>query len=164
MRRERQDHMVNILLPLALLLMFAISALAVLLFAAKIYRSTVENSTMNDESRTALSYVSEKIHSGDSSGCVRLESLQGVDALVLEQSYAGEIYCTYVYQYEGMLKELFVKAGTEIPLSAGRTILELESFSMTAYSDDLLLFTCTDHSGQSASAYVALRSEGGAAQ
>lgn len=163
MRRMRQDHMVNILLPLALLLMFAVSAVAVVLFAARVYRSTVENSALNQESQTALAYVCEKVHSADSAGTIRVGTLEGSDALILEEIRSGERYNTYIYMYNGELKELFVKAGASVPGSSGRTVAVLESFSVTAARDDLLSFTCTDRAGRTAEAVVTVRSEGGAA-
>jgi len=163
-RQSRREHLVNILLPMALLLVFAVSALAVLLFATRIYQNTIENSALSEVSGTAVSYISEKIHSGDSAGSVRLEKRNGTDMLVLAQTLNGEVYETCVYEYRGELKELFIKAGADMPLSSGRTITQLKAFSVSAVGDDLLLISCTDPSGKTVRTMVALRSEGGAAK
>ncbi len=158
-KRMRQDHMVNIMLPVALLLMFAVSALAVLLFATRAYQSIVRNSAQNDASRIALSYVSEKLHRLDASGKISLDTLEGQEVLALEQEHGEDRYRTYIYVYDGELKELFVKEGTSVSLSSGRTVLELERFDMESLGDGLLRFTCADTAGQTATALVALRSE-----
>jgi len=155
----RQDHMVNIMLPVALLLMFAVSALAVLLFATRVYQSIVRNSAQDDASRIALSYVSEKLHRLDAAGKVSLDDLEGQPVLVLEQEHGQSRYNTYIYIYDRELKELFVKEGTPVSLSSGRTVLEVERFDMESVADGLLRFTCTDAAGQTATALVALRSE-----
>ena len=156
--------MINILLPMALLLMFAVSALAVLLFATRIYQNTVDSSILNEESGTAISYLCEKIHSSDSTGSIRLSKTNGIQALSLEQTVEGEVYTTYVYAFDGKLMEVFVKAGTEFAPSSGRAIMEIHGFSLTALRDDLLKISCTDHSGKTAWTVVAIRSEGGCAQ
>ncbi len=158
-RRMRQDHMVNIMLPVALLLMFAVSALAVLLFATRAYQSIVRSSAQNDASRTALSYVTEKIHQLDAAGKISLDTLEGQAVLVLEQEHAGNRYKTYIYVHDRALKELFVKEGTLFSLASGRTVLEVERFDMEPVGDGLLRFTCTDTAGQTATVLVALRSE-----
>ncbi len=158
-KRVRQDHMVNIMLPVALLLMFAVSALAVLLFATRVYQSIVRNSAQNDASRTALSYVSEKIHRLDAAGKISLDTVEGQAVLVLEQEHGESRYNTYIYVHDRELKELFVKEGTSVSLSSGRTVLEVERFDMESLGDGLLRFTCTDAAGQTATALVALRSE-----
>ena len=158
-KRMRQDHMVNIMLPVALLLMFAVSALAVLLFATRAYQSIVRNSAQNDASRTALSYVSEKIHRLDAAGEISLDTVEGREVLVLVQEHGADRYTTYIYVYDQELKELFVKEGTSVSLSSGRTVMEVERFDMESLEDGLLRFSCTDTAGQTASALVALRSE-----
>lgn len=159
MKRMRQDHMVNIMLPVALLLMFAVSALAVLLFATRVYQSIVRSSARDDASRIALSYVSEKIHRLDAAGKVSLDTVEGQSVLVLEQELGESRYNTYIYVHDRELKELFVKEGTSFSLSSGRTVLEVERFDMESVGNGLLRFTCTDDAGQTATALVALRSE-----
>ncbi len=158
-KRMRQDHMVNIMLPVALLLLFAVSALAVLLFATRAYQSIVRNSAHNDASRTTLSYVSEKIHRSDNRGEISLGTVEGRDVLLLRQEHGEDRYDTYIYVYDQELKELFVKEGTSVSLSSGRTVMEVERFDMESLGHGLLRFTCTDTAGQTASILVALRSE-----
>ena len=56
--KPRQNHMVDFLFPVALLFVFALSALTVILLATRVYQTTTENSSLNYTARTSLSYIS----------------------------------------------------------------------------------------------------------
>ena len=111
----------------------------------------------NDVSRTALSYISEKIHQGDSGDAVHLGTFDGLDALAIQQTVGDDSYTTYIYLYEKELKELFIKDGVQARASAGKTILSISDFSMEELKNGLFSFTCTDENGESASTIVAVR-------
>ena len=144
--RTKHRHMIDLLFPVALFFVFALSALTVLLIAARIYQSTTEHSSLHDTSRTSLSYISEKLHQSDEAGSVSLGTFDGCT------------YYTYIYSYEGQLRELFVKAGVNASASSGMAILEVQDFSMKELSDGLLKFSCTDQEGQTTSSMIGLRS------
>ena len=65
--------MIDFLFPVALFFVFALSALTVILLAARIYQSTTESSSLNYTARTSLSYINEKIHQNDCDGAVYLD-------------------------------------------------------------------------------------------
>lgn len=75
--QRHQKHTIDFLFPAALFLVFAVSALCVMLLAAGIYRQSAVETAKNDVSRTALSYISEKIHQGDSGDAVHLGTFDG---------------------------------------------------------------------------------------
>lgn len=154
----KRRHMIDFIFPIALFFVFALSALTLVLFAARIYRSTTENSSLQYTSRTGLSYISEKIHQNDGHGRIQAGSFDGCDALVMEQTFKEETYFTYIYAYDQNLKELFVKEGVDASAADGRTILEIQDFSISQLSENLFRFDCTDAKNQSASTIVGIRS------
>ena len=156
--RTQRKHMIDFLFSVALFFVFALSALIVILLAARIYQSTTENSSLNYTSRTSLSYISEKIHQNDRNGTVYLGNFDGYDALVMEQDLEDTVYYTYIYACDNELKELFTSGNSSIKASSGQTIMEIEDFSMEQISDDLLKFSCTDQNSQQASTMISLRS------
>ncbi len=151
-------HMIDFLFPVALFFVFALSAVTLILLAAGVYRSTTERSSLNYTSRTALSYISEKIHQSDADGSIYPGSFDGCDALIMEQSFGESTYVTYIYAHDGAIKELFIRDGVDAKASDGQTILEVESFSIHPLSDDLLEFECTDQNMRHSSAIVGIRS------
>lgn len=154
----KRKHMIDFLFPVALFFVFALSALATILLAARIYQDTTEHSALNYTSRTSLSYISEKLHQNDFDGTVSLGSFDGCDAIVMEQKHENEIYYTYIYACGQELKELFIKKDVQASASSGRTILMIEDFSAEQLSDHLLRISCRDQRGQDATAIISIKS------
>lgn len=154
--RTAGKHMIDILFPITLFFVLAASALMVIVLAAKIYENTTENSYRNHQSRIALSYISEKIHQSDGEGDIFIDQFEDCDALIFEQTFDDKDYRTYIYYYDGALRELFAKEDVEISLSDGKVILELQEFSMKEAADGLLYFSCTDTENQIADSYVSV--------
>lgn len=157
--QTRKRHMIDVLFPIALFFVFTLSALMVMLLAARIYQSSVENSSRNDTARTALSYIAEKMHQSDMNGSISLGFFDGCNAMILKQDYNGDTYTTYIYAHDGALKELFIKDGANADASNGKKILDIESFSMTQVNENLFRFDCIDKDEHSASIVVGLASE-----
>lgn len=156
--RTKHKHMIDFLFPVALFFVFALSALTVILLAARIYQSTTEHSSFNYTSRTCLSYIAEKIHQNDVGGTASIGTFDGCDALVLGQAHGEDTYYTYIYVHENELKELFVKEGAEVKAADGKMVLKVTDFSMEQLSDDLLRFYCIDENGQESSSVLCIRS------
>jgi len=156
--RTKHKHMIDFLFPVALFFVFALSALTVILLAAKIYQSTTEHYSFNYTSRTCLSYIAEKIHQNDVGGTLSSGTFDGCDALVLEQAHGEDTYYTYIYVHENELKELFIKEGAEVTAADGKTVLKVEDFSMESLSDNLMQFHCVDENNQESSYVLCIRS------
>ena len=92
-----RKHTIDILFPWALFGLLAICGLLVLILAADIYQDTTTMADENYESRTVLSYLTEKIHQNDN-GTVTIGSVDGTDSLIIRQDYDGEEYCTYIFE------------------------------------------------------------------
>lgn len=153
-----KKHMIDLLFPVTLLFVFAVSSLTVILLAANIYQTVTKSASLHYSARTSLAYVSEKIHQNDAGGAVSLGTFDGTDALILQQTIDGNAYYTYIYEYENNLMELFVKDGVEASLSAGHIILPTADFTMEELKDGLFRFSCTDADGQSAATIVGVKS------
>lgn len=155
---SRRNHMIDLLFPIILFLIFTISAVVVILLATRIYESTTGASVLNDTARTSLSYVSEKIHQSDSTDCISLGTFDGCESLIMTHSDERAGYTTYIYVYENQLKELFIKNGVTATASAGKTILQVQDFHMEEISDRLLRISSKDAGGRVVSTLVGLRS------
>ena len=70
-----RKHTIDILFPWALFGLLAICGLLVLILAADIYQDTTTMADENYESRTVLSYLTEKIHQNDN-GTVTIGSME----------------------------------------------------------------------------------------
>ena len=155
---HEQVHITDLLFSLGLLCLFTISSLTVLLIGAHVYKQTVLDMKTNYTTRTALTYVAEKVRQHDSTSSISLGTLEDAPALELSESIDGVSYITYIYEDENALKELFVQASQPVTKSQGETILAIQNLSMEQASEHLLRFTVTDEENTSASLFIHIRS------
>ncbi len=94
----------------------------------------------NYNSRTAYSYIINKVHQSDANGNVTVDSYSGQPALVIYEEIDNITYCTYLYYYDGYIKEIFTRKGQTFDLSYGNDILEAISLNVTPLSDSLIKF------------------------
>ena len=155
---KRQKSIVDVIFMITVFGVFMLSALFVVLFGAKIYKKTAHNMSINFNSRTALAYVSEKMHQHDRRGGVDITIDEGKPILKLTQYVNSDEYCTYLYEYEGHLKELTAKGDVDLVKSAGKNILSLKSFTANKETDSLYRFNIVDEEGNETQFYVSLYS------
>ena len=138
-QKQEKHFIVDILFVLALFGVFAVSALALVTIGADVYQHTVEDMGVNYESRTAVSYIMEKVRQNDTADSIFLTDLENVPALCMLSEIDEETYCTYLYLYDGHLKELF---------------MDLQEFSLSYASDDLIRISLRTASGEDHTFYI----------
>jgi hypothetical protein len=143
-----------------LFVLFAVTASLLVLLEASQYRATVDSMNENYEVRTASSYLAEKLRQHDAAASVAVQELDGVRALALSEN-ADKAYTTYIYYYDGALRELLVGADASCTLSAGQSIVALSSFSVEKRAEGLLYITFTDSGGISHEQYLSYRTPAG---
>lgn len=151
-----KTHRIDALFPITLFFVLTLFALMVIVLASKIYENTTESSHRNHQARIALSYISEKIHQADDECTISINQFDSLDALTFYQVREGNGYYTYIYYYDGALRELFAREGVDITLPDGKVILELQDFSIVKADENLLYFSCTDLENQFADSYVSI--------
>lgn len=119
-RKNEKKHVIDFLFPLAVFFVLAASSVAIVVLASGFYSRQVKASSDSYSGRTALAYVTEKMHQNDENGAIADGTFDGENALVIRQRYDEKDYVTYLYAYDGYLRELFVRDGTEAKASDGR--------------------------------------------
>ncbi len=157
--RFQNRHVIDMAFPIVLFFVFAASALMVVMLAASVYGNTTDGLQVNDQSRTALSYVSEKVRQSDAQGGMKIVNIEGTQCLSMSAEYNGTGYVTYIYEYDGMLKELFVRDDAPISLKSGMDITEISSMSMKQGKGGLYHFTVVDSKGRESSLALSERSD-----
>ncbi len=153
---KRDKSNIDILFLLALFGVFLISALFVILFGARIYKKTVAGAEENFIKRTAVAYISEKVQKNDSENCVSAVTADGVSALRLATRVQTDTYYTYLYFFDGCLREITLKATTEFHKADGTPVLALNDFSVRQ-KGTLFSFCITDRTGSSTEFCIAPR-------
>lgn len=134
MNDTRRTQSIGSLTALLLFAVFAVCVLVVLLTGAGTYRRLTERDQAAFDSRTAARYVTTRVRQADRAEGLSLRKIDGLDALVLTEQIDGEPYETWIYCYDGHLRELFVRGGTQVQPESGETILAMDS--LTAGWDD----------------------------
>ncbi len=157
--RFQNRHVIDMAFPIVLFFVFAASALMVVMLAASVYGNTTDGLQVNDQSRTALSYVSEKVRQSDAQGGMKIVNIEGTQCLSMSAEYNGIGYVTYIYEYDGMLKELFVRDDAPISLKSGIDNTQISSVSMKQGGGGLYHFTVVDSKGRESSLALSERSD-----
>ena len=156
--RTEKKHIIDFIFPISLFFVFAATALVVIILAANIYSNTTKASSSSFETRTVLSYMTEKIHQNDENGSISIGAFDGLDALIIRQTYSEKPYVTYIYEYEGTLRELFIQDGIDASASSGKEIMKVNGFAMESISDHLFRFSCTSPEDVPTETVVAVKS------
>ncbi len=157
---RQQKHVIDMLFPIALFFVFALSALTVIILATNVYQKTTDESALNYTAQTSLSYIREKVSQADENGGISLTTLDGQKALKLTTTENERTYYTYIYALDGELRELFVSAeNTPSSAAAGRAILKVQSFDIEAINDNLYAVTCTSENNETARTVIMVRSQ-----
>ncbi|MGN0377212.1 MAG: DUF4860 domain-containing protein [Suilimivivens sp.] len=161
MNKRQENHIIDVLFVIALFCIFALSAVFLITIGANIYGKTVSHMESNFSSRTSFAYITEKIRQADKNGSVNIGEFDGRPALFITETLEGTDYITYLYEYDGYLKELMVRRDTPLSPSAGQDIMEISEFSLTKVNDKLFAFTIATDSENRCSLYVSQKSSGG---
>lgn len=163
MNHKQENHIIDILFVIALFCIFALSAVFLITIGANIYGKTVSHMESNFNGRTSFAYVTEKIRQADKSGAVSVGDLEGHPALLITDKQGDTEYITYIYEYEGYLKELLVRKDTPLGPFAGQDIMAVTEFTLNQINESLFSFTITANDAESCNLYVSAKTTGGTA-
>lgn len=158
-RRSEKKHVIDLLFPLAVFFVLAASSVALVVLASGLYSKQVKESENSYSGRTALAYVVEKVHQSDENGAVDAGKFDGADALVIRQNYDQKEYVTYLYAYDGYLRELFIQQGIEAKATDGRKILEIANFEVVKMQDGIFRLYCENENGEKTDTFVSVKSK-----
>lgn len=151
------------LLVLLLFGVFAVCILMVLLTGADAYKRLSQRDQSGYDERTASQYLATRVRQADRLGGVRIDSFQGVDALIFAEEIEGEAYETRIYCYDGYLRELFAAADGVFYPEDGEKVLAADGLTLSC-EGRLLTAELTDGEGQIRQITLYLRSGEGAAE
>ena len=121
-----------------LLLSMFVMLTAVLIHAASgVFTRVSQAAASGQEDRTALNYVATVVRQADS---VRVDAIEGVTALVATRHLGGAAYETWIFWYNGALREVMLAQGAKpmpgaaSPIAKARVEFAQSGASVTARS------------------------------
>ena len=136
--KNLQRNRVDTVFVLMIFCVFAFSVFLVLMLSASTYSNMTERSQRGQNERIALSYVRTKVRNADSAGAVTLAYFNGVPALSLTEDFDGVVFLTYIYHYDGHLRELFFRQGDEFTPGDGVPIIRSGELNFSKSAEGLL--------------------------
>ena len=123
-------------------------------------KKNVATTSENYAQRVSIAYITEKVRQSDVDGNVYVQRLFDQNVLVFEQTVNGNVYNTYIYSYDGYLRELFARADLDnFYPQTGQKILKLNSFDIEKTNDNLLKATVTEEDGSKETVFIAVHSK-----
>ena len=155
-KHRKVQHSMQGVFVFVLLGLFAVMSTLMVLLGAQMYRNTVDHSTANNEDRVLSAYVRSMIRAEDTSGAMEIGEYNGVKALAMREDLDGETYVTWLYLYEGQLRELFTDVGYGFNPDSGVVVAPANSFE-PSLEGGLLTVRMTDDKDRDCTVRVALR-------
>lgn len=155
--KNENRHMVDVLFVLSLFCVFAFSALMLVIIGADVYKKTAAHMDTNYASRISYAYLSEKIRQSDRADSFSVGTYGDGDAFMIGEEINGTTYYTYLYQYDGKLRELFTNTPESLNPSSGQAIMDCLHFSVSPLGDHLFCFSMTSSEGIETTLYVSTR-------
>ena len=105
MKQNERNRSADTVFALILLTLFAVLALLLVIIGGNAYRATVERTERNNQLRTSVSYIANKVRAAGKDA--ELKNVDGVHTLVLREQSETGTYVTYIYEYNGSHPVLF---------------------------------------------------------
>ena len=161
--------LIPVLFVLTLFLLLSALSISVILAGSTVYEKISDNMDNNYDRRVTFSYLTTKIRQNDSNGSISIvqkefiEHIDGkdivkiVDMIAIKESELLE-YITYIYYYEGYIREIFTDI--EFEPGWGEEIIKAEGFEFR-FSDNehKIEMKLTDVDGKIQATKVYLRSQ-----
>lgn len=155
---------VETMATLLLLILLGVGLFSVTLSAVGAYQRLYMAKEKTSELRVASSYIIMKIRQNDMTGCLKVTGnpITGKNALVVYEEIEGMSYATWIFCYEGMLKEALVLKEEVPTLNASQNIAKIDNFQVSYDQEEQMIFASVGKIGeQTYDNIIKIRSEMG---
>jgi hypothetical protein len=120
-------YSLDIVVVLALFCIYATCSLFLCVIGADVYRETADTMQQDYNHRTSALYVAEKVRKNDTSGGVRIDTVNDADALVLIEQQSGVGYETWLFVQDRILYEGAFAPGATPEVALCQQIMPMNS-------------------------------------
>ena len=158
MDSKKNRHSVDVVFVLLVVCLFAVCSLFIILLGGQVYQGIQNHTEENYDSRTGLAYVVNKVRAYDESGVISVGENNGVKTLVFTQNEGKQTYYTFIYFYDGSLREIVLNSNKSFDLSSGDAIVAAQGLDLIQNGNQITI-KITGITAQVFSCTVTLRSE-----
>ena len=153
--------LIPVLFVLTLFLLLSALSISVILAGSSVYEKISDNMEDNYDRRVTFSYLATKIRQNDIGGSIYIETKDGVPMIAIKESYDGDELITFIYHYDGAIREILVDAADKdgFDFDWGTEIIKAEGFDFEfCENEEKIEMSLTDSYGNVQSTRVVLRS------
>ncbi len=155
--RMQKHHSVGDLYLFVLFGMLAIFSLMIVILGARVYHNVVSVTEQNNQVRSSVLYLTNKVRSSDQTGSIDVTEYNGISVLQLSNIYETANYSLLIYYSDGAIRELLTDTPDTFDPSQGDIITSASGFSASV-SDNLLSFSVISEDGNVYDMHIALQS------
>lgn len=157
---ENTSHSVNVLFVIVLFGLFTILSVMLIFIGSDVYGRITHRQSIDNEVRTCISYVTNKVRNADTQGSIYIEEKEDTKVLVIENDYDTVVLNTLLYYYDGAICEATVVKGDEYSLNFGEKVFEVADFNLE-YNEEgnIITFQIKDSDGKEYTSGVAIRTD-----
>ena len=122
-----KGKLANILFFLSLLFIFVFCSFLIVSFQINSYNNIVNQNNLQQNKSLISSYIRNQIRIHDVKDNVHVIQIDDVDVLQLQQNQT----VSYIYAYDGYLRELYTVEGYNFDLSQGDKLFQLENMQLS---------------------------------
>ncbi len=154
MKQNERNRSADTVFALILLTLFAVLALLLVIIGGNAYRATVERTERNNQLRTSVSYIANKVRAAGKDA--ELKNVDGVHTLVLREQSETGTYVTYIYEYNGSLCEFYGAEDDMFSPADGEALVKSSGIDF-AEQDGILTISAVQSNGQNMQICIRLR-------
>jgi len=152
----------DIIFSLVVFALYVVAALILVMIGGRVYQNASANMSTHYDQRTSVFYIAQRLRQSDDAGQIRVEQLDGQDALVLTEVVGGQVYETWIYVQSGQLYEQLLAPGAQPSAAMGQAIMPMQALTVdgSQLNHGLLTVRFTLQNGSTTSIDLYLRSAG----
>lgn len=150
---------INTIVILILAVLFIMLAMLVITTGVSVYGSTVERAEYSYQIRTSLSYIVNQSRMYDSEGSISVSEIEGSPALKLSTEQGGIVWSTYIYYYDGYIREIpLAREGAQLHSTTGLGLIEASGLQLIPRDNGMVEIIVTGSTGESGRTFITPKS------
>ena len=106
--KTNNQHSIDFAFVLLLFCLLTMCSLAIVYIGSQVYSATVKTMEDHYSMTTANDYILEKTRQNLAKDQIEVRTIDDIDVLCLHETNDQSLYTTYIYVYQGQLRELLI--------------------------------------------------------
>lgn len=157
---QKKKHFIDILFIILLIGIFALSSVMLTILGVKAYRSSATDNSAQSANTAAL-FFAQKIRQCEDKSTIKIQKLQNTYALTMKADSEKGAVITWLFVYDGYLRELTSIDSMSASAEFGQQILPMKAADFRIKNDNLLQVTLTEKNNNTSDIKLYLYNKGG---